>query len=83
VSGGELKENAKKEIGGSFERLHESRYGHRIEAPLTTTNARLKAIGRIKDLPVAEIGRGDKAADGAMKSKRKVYLDGAFVDARI
>jgi N-methylhydantoinase A len=83
VPGGELKETAKKEIGGAFEHLHENRYGHRIEAPLITSNARLKAIGRIKDPPMAEIGRGQKTAADALKSKRKVYLDGAFVDTPI
>jgi N-methylhydantoinase A len=83
VPGGELNEAAKKVIGDAFERLHETRYGHRIEAPLITRNARLKATGKIKDPPVAEIGRGHKLADGALKSKRKVYLDGAFVDTQI
>jgi N-methylhydantoinase A len=82
VPGGGLKEAAKKEIGGAFERLHEARYGHRIAAPLITSNARLKSTGRIKDPPVAEIPRGRKAA-AARKSKRKVYLDGAFVDTQI
>jgi len=83
VPGGELKENTKKEIGDSFERLHETRYGHRIEAPLTTTNARLKATGKIKDVPVAEIKQGKEIPREAFKKKRKVYLDGNLVDTRI
>jgi N-methylhydantoinase A len=83
VPGGALPETAKKEIGDAFERLHETRYGHRIQAHLITGNARLKATGRIKDPPLAEIGRGKKTADSAMKSSRKVYLDGAFIDTRI
>ena len=83
VPEGELKEKAIKEIGDCFERLHETRYGHRIEAPLITTNVRLKAIGRIKELPVAEIRQGEKVAPDALKSKRKVYVDGALIDAQI
>jgi N-methylhydantoinase A len=83
VPGGELKESTKREIGDSFERLHETRYGHRIEAPLTTTNARLKATGKIKDVPVAEIKQGKEIPREAFKKKREVYLDGNLVDTRI
>jgi N-methylhydantoinase A len=83
VPGGELKEKTKKEIGNSFERLHETRYGHRIEAPLTTTNARLKAVGKIKDVPMAEIKQGKEIPREAFKKKRKVYLDGNLIDTRI
>ena len=83
VPGGELQEGAKKEIGGSFERLHETRYGHRIEAPLTTTGVRLKATGKIKDMPVPEIKKGKEISRNALKKKRKVYFDGSFLDTQI
>ncbi len=83
VPEGELKEDAGKEIGSSFERLHEIRYGHRVAAPLATTNVRLKAIGNIRDVPVAEIKQGKEIPPGAVKPGRKIYLDGGFVDARI
>jgi N-methylhydantoinase A len=83
VPGGVLKESAKKEIGGSFERLHETRYGHRIEAPLITTSVRLKATGKIKDVPVPEIKQGKEIPRRAVKKKRKVYLDGNFFDTQI
>jgi N-methylhydantoinase A len=83
VPGGELKENTKKEIGNSFERLHETRYGHRIEAPLTTTNARLKAVGKIKDVPVEEIKQVKEIPREAFKKKRKVYLDGNYINTPI
>lgn len=83
VPDGELKENVRKEIGNSFECLHETRYGHRVAAPLTTINVRLKATGNIKDVPVAEIKQGKEIPQSAIKPERKVYLDGGLVDARI
>jgi len=83
VPNGELKENVRKEIGNSFECLHETRYGHRVAAPLTTINVRLKATGKIKDVPVAEIKQGKEIPQSAIKPERKVYLDGGLVDAQI
>jgi N-methylhydantoinase A len=83
VPSGALQEKTKKEIGNSFERLHETRYGHRIEAPLITTSVRLKATGKIKDVPVPEINQGKEIPRGAMKKKRKVYLDGNFLVCQI
>jgi N-methylhydantoinase A len=83
VPDGKLKENSKKEIGNAFESLHETKYGHRITAPLTITNVRLKATGKIRDVPVAEIKQGKEIPPSALKPKRKVYLDGGFVDAQI
>jgi len=83
VPGGEMKEGVKKIIGDAFESLHEARYGHRIDAPMVTINARLKAIGRIKEVPVTEIGRGKKIPSGAVKPSRQVYLDGGFRETRI
>jgi N-methylhydantoinase A len=83
VPGGDLTEEDRKVIGDAFEHLHEARYGHRIQAPLMTSNARLKATGRIKDVPLAGIGQGKDIARGALKSKRRVYLDGDFVNVGI
>ena len=83
VPGGILKQSAKKEIGNSFESLHETRYGHRVEAPLTTTSVRVKAVGKIKDVPMPEIKQGKEIPRSAVKKKRKVYLDGNFLDTQI
>jgi N-methylhydantoinase A len=83
VSGIELREIARGEICACFESLHEARYGHRVDAPLVITNVRLKATGRIKDVPVAEIKRGQEIPPGAIKPARRVFLDGGFVDATI
>jgi len=83
VPGGKLTENSRAEIGASFEFLHETRYGHRIAASLTTANVRLKATGKIKDVPLAEVKQGKEIPPSAIKPERKVYLDGGFVDAQI
>lgn len=85
VPSGKLKENAgmKKEISSTFERLYETRYGHVIDAPLRTLNARLKATGKIKEIPVREINEGKEIPRAAIKKKRKVFLDGAFHDTDI
>jgi N-methylhydantoinase A len=83
VPGGEMEEGVKKIIGDAFQNLHEARYGHRIEAPMATINARLKAIGRIKEMPVTEIGQGKEIPPGAVKPGRQVYLDGELRETRI
>jgi N-methylhydantoinase A len=76
VPGGELKETSRKKIGNAFESLHESRYGHRIKALLKISAVRLKATGRIKDISVTEVEKGQKIPAGALKKKRQVFLDG-------
>ena len=83
VPNGELRGNAKIEISNSFEHLHEIRYGYRIEAPLITINTRLKAIGKIKEIPVAEVKQGKEILRSAIKQRRKVYLDGNLVESQI
>jgi N-methylhydantoinase A len=85
VPSGKLKENSgiKKEISSTFEQLYETRYGHLINAPLRTLNARLKATGKIKEIPVSEISRGKEIPQAAIKKKRKVFLNGAFHDTDI
>ena len=83
VPAGEIKEASKKDFAESFERIHEAKYGHRIQAPLVISNVRLKAMGIMKDIPVAEIKKGKRIPPGTVKPARKVYLDGGFVDASI
>jgi N-methylhydantoinase A len=72
-----------KEIRDAFERLYEKRYGHLIKAPLMTINARLKATGRIKEIPLSKIKQGKNIPRTAIKKKRKVYLEGGFVECQI
>jgi N-methylhydantoinase A len=71
------------EIKDAFERLYEKRYGHLIKAPLRTINARLKATGKIKEIPLSEIKQGKNIPQTAIKKKRKVYLEGGFVECQI
>jgi N-methylhydantoinase A len=85
VPSGKLAENAaiKKEIATTFEKLYETRYGHLINAPLRTLNIRLKATGKIEEIPVSEIDKGKEIPPAAIKKKRKVFLNGAFHDTDI
>jgi N-methylhydantoinase A len=83
ISGIELREIARGEICDCFEKLHETRYGHRVAAPPVITNVRLKATGRIKDVPVPEIKRGSQIPRSAVKPARRAFLDGGFVEAGI
>ena len=83
VSDRTLNEGDRKTIGTSFERLHEMRYGHRNDASIVVINARLKAIGRIKDMPVTEIKQATEIPQSAIKPKRRVYFDGEYVETQI
>jgi N-methylhydantoinase A len=83
VPNGKLTEKSRAEVGNMFESLHENKYGHYITAPLATANIRLKAVGKIKDVPVAEIGQGEDIPESAVKSPREVYLDGGLIDVQI
>jgi N-methylhydantoinase A len=82
---GKLKEHGKMtiEIRDSFERLYEIRYGHLMKAPLRTINARLKVTGKIKEIPQSEMKQGKKIQRMAIKRKRKVYLEGDFIESQI
>ncbi len=83
VPGGILDSSSKKVIAEAFEGLHEKRYGHRIAAPLITANIRLKAVGKIKDVPLGEIKQGQEIPPEANKPARKVFLDDSFIETRI
>ena len=72
-----------KDVGDTFKRLYEQRYGHLINAPLRTMNARLKATGRIKRIPVLEIEKATTIPEKAFKKERRVFLEGHFVEAGI
>ena len=86
IPNGELTNNVsiKTAISDIFRRLYNARYGHLIDAPLKTINLRLKAVGRIEDIPVRELEEGKKEApSGAVKKSRQVFLDGKISDAQI
>lgn len=78
-----LKEKPKKEIMDLFHHLHEIKYGHRLETPLRVTNVRLKAVGKLKEIPINEIRHGNQIPEKAMKKGRKVFMDGSFVECPI
>jgi N-methylhydantoinase A len=75
--------DAKAEIVNAFHRLHEIKYGHQIDAPPRVINVRLKAIGKIKDVPIRELKPGKGIPRGAFKPKREVYLGGKSIECQI
>ncbi len=85
VGNGSLKESAsaKEDIGETFRRLYQTRYGHLIEAPLKTINIRLKAIGRIPEIPTREIESCKDIPVNALKKPRRIYIEGKFVEAPV
>jgi N-methylhydantoinase A len=78
-----IKEQSQEEIGELFHHLHEIKYGHRLEAPIRITNIRMKAIGKLKEVPVKEIETGKNIPESAFKPTREVYLDGSSVTCPI
>jgi N-methylhydantoinase A len=85
IPGGGLQEMEKMRanISATFKHLYLTRYGHLIAAPLKTINVRLKAVGKLTDIPVREIQHGTGIPPGAIKKSRSVYLEGKHLDARI
>jgi N-methylhydantoinase A len=81
VPGGSLKEDSQiiAKISESFRHLYNMRYGHLIEAPLRTINVRLKAIGKLKGIPVPEVKRGEQIPESPPKKNRRVFIEGKFI----
>jgi N-methylhydantoinase A len=79
----ELKEDAKGAISNAFHRLHEIKYGHRLNAPQRIVTIRLKVIGGNKETRINEIKHGKKVPLIASKPKRKVYLGKDFDECQI
>jgi N-methylhydantoinase A len=74
---------SKTAISDTFRGLYKARYGHLIDAPLKTINARLKAIGKLKNIPARKIDIGKTVPEEARKAIRPVYLEGHFVNTPI
>ncbi len=73
----DLSGDSRAAISKRFHDLHEIRYGHQMDAVPKTINNRLKAIGRIKDIPIKESPETPEIPETAFKKKRKVYLKGS------
>jgi len=74
---------ARQTIIDSFHSLHKVKYGHQMEAPPETVNVRMKAIGKIKDIPVKKSPEVRKVSESAFKTPRKIYSEGAFAEWQI
>ena len=77
VGSGNLGQAALRSIVESFHSLHRVKYGHQMDAPPKTINVRMKAIGKIKEIPVKKNPDVRKIAPDAFKTPRKVYFQGA------
>ena len=76
-------EGVRSKIIEAFHYLHKVKYGHRMDVPPRLINARLKAVGKIKEMRLSEIKQGKRVQPGAVKTKRAVYLDGGFIECDI
>ena len=74
---------ARQTIIDSFHSLHKVKYGHQMEVPPETVNVRMKAIGKIKDIPVKKSPEVRKVSESAFKTPRKIYSEGAFAEWQI
>lgn len=83
VPAGTLGSTARQIIINSFHSLHRAKYGHQMEAPPKTINVRMKAVGRIKEIPVRRNPEVRKVSPAAFKKERKVYSDGDFAEWQV
>ena len=67
----------------AFHKLHEKRYGHRMEGAPKTINVRLNAVGRIKEVPVNEETETIDVPQQAFKAERPVFSGGIWSDWKI
>lgn len=67
-----------------FEKLHEKRYGHRMQDPVQIVHLRVKTTGIMDKPEIGQIEEGTKdEPEGALKGKRQVFKDGGFTAYKI
>lgn len=54
-----------------------------MELPLVASNAKLKATGYIKDIPVRETRQGTELRPEAIKKSRQVFLGGTLAETPV
>jgi N-methylhydantoinase A len=78
-----LKDYPKTSVIEAFHRNHETKYGHRLQAPVRVINVRLKTVGKLKEIPINEIRQGKEILQSAIKPSRQVFLGGRFIKCPI
>jgi N-methylhydantoinase A len=73
----------RRSIIDSFHALHRVKYGHQMEAPVKTINVRMKAIGKIKDIPMKKNPEVRTVEETAFKRPRRIYSGGAATEWRV
>jgi len=83
VPDGVLGNDARETIVDSFHSLHKIKFGHQMQAVPETINVRMKAIGKIKEIPVKRNRKSREIPKAAFKAKRKIYSEGKFTEWKI
>jgi len=83
VPSGSLSKDSLARVERDFSRIYETKYGYQADTPVEIVNVRLKAIGVLKEIPAREIEEGKTIPQSALKPRRKVYMDGSFIDCQI
>jgi N-methylhydantoinase A len=83
VPQGAMGATTRQTIIDSFHSHHRIKYGHQMEAPPKTINVRMKAVGRIREIPIKRNPEVRKVSPAAFKKPRKVYSDGDFAEWRV
>jgi N-methylhydantoinase A len=83
VPEGPLSQLAQKTIVDSFHTLHRAKYGHDMTAPLRTINVRMKAVGKIKDIPVKRNTLTKDIKGNVFKKPRKVFSEGVSSEWKV
>lgn len=71
-------------FSNEFHRLHKEKYGYSMnDHTIEIVNLRLTAIGVLSKPIIREEKMGGKDPKHAIKGKRKIYVDGKFIEATI
>ncbi len=82
--GGSITEEKIREGVGNFHKEHKARYGYADENyPYMFSSWGLTAVGKIPSIRLAKIDRGGPDSSHAVMTRREVYFDGGFVEAKI
>src|SRR5690606_8661179 len=80
---GPYDEGIRDEIARRFDEAHEARYGHRIDSEREAVTFRLRGVGRLKGVALKRIPVGGASPDGAEKGRRRVFLEGRFLECPV
>jgi N-methylhydantoinase A len=84
VAGGDADAATLRALAETFGRLHREQYGYAMDpATVEIVNLRLTALGRRPKPELHAEASGPADAEGARAGRRRVYMDGVFLDVPI